>query len=118
MWQLVLLANLEYGKPSAAQMVHGTQCQCPTYLLSEGAVLNIKQDLKNHLKVSLVLIDSVTQKRYEGEIDRILSKVDNKHKTRWDIIGKGIYPVAFKDENNISYTGVKFWPINNSVQNV
>ena len=112
MWRLLLLANLTIEKPSAGDMVHGDLCLCPTYLLSKDTVSTIKQELSNKRSVSLVLLDRITKKRYEGQILRILAAVDNKGKQRWNIRGAGIHEVPFKDEKNISYTGVSFSGVN------
>jgi hypothetical protein len=108
MWQLVLLANLVVDKPSADEMVRDDLCICPRYILSKEAVRLIQQNKKADLKVSLALLDRVLQKRYEGQIERIISKIDNEEKQRWDVRGKDMRPVQFKDEESMSYTGVSF----------
>lgn len=112
MWRLLLLANLTIDKPSAGEMVHGNLCLCPTYLLPKETVRIIKQELDNNRSVSLVLLDRITEKRYEGQILRILSAVDKKGKQRWNIRGKDIHEVPFKNDKSISYTGVSFRPVN------
>lgn len=108
MWQLALLANLMVDKPSADEMVRDDRCLCPGYFLSKEAVRLIQQNKKANSKVSLALLDRVLQKRYEGQIERIISKLDNEEKQRWDVKGKDVRPVQFKDEENMSYTGVSF----------
>jgi hypothetical protein len=102
MWHLVV------DKPSADEMVVGDRCLCPGYILPKEAVRTIQRNKKANLGVSLVLLDRVLQKRYEGQIERIISKVDNEEKQRWDVKGKDIHPVQFKNEENMSYTGVSF----------
>ena len=111
MWQLTLLANSGDDKPSANEIVYKRGGLCPKYLLPTGDAGLINQNLASNLKVSLVLLDKYSQERYEGEIDRILSAIDEQHKQRWNIIGKGIHQVQFKDEKDLSYTGVGFRPV-------
>jgi hypothetical protein len=113
MWELCLLANSgDIGKQSAKEMVNDGKCKCPGYILSNENHLIIQQELNNKLKVSLVLLDRTSKKRYEGQVDTVKGTGrEANHQTRWNIRGKEIQPVLFKDEDGLTDYGVRFKPV-------
>jgi hypothetical protein len=108
MWELCLLANNNIGQQSAKDMVNHN-CTCPGYILSKENVDTIQLELKNKLKVSLILLDRISQERYEGQVDTVKGTGrEANNQTRWNIKGKVMQPVLFRDEDNINYAGVRF----------
>ena len=113
MWELCILANAgSTGKQSATQMVKGDKCKCPGYILSNENHLTIQQELNSKLKVSLVLLDRTNKDRYEGQVETVKGTGrEANHQTRWDVRGKEIHVVSFKDEDGLNDSGVRFKPI-------
>jgi len=116
MWELCLLANDDdVTKQSAREMLNVDTCKCPGYILSKANVLTIQGELTNKSKVSLVLLDRTNQERYEGQVQSVKGTGREViRQTRWDIKGKGIHKVPYKDEDHINYAGVRFRPVKNN----
>jgi len=105
----MLASDNSINKQAAREMVNGDTCKCPGYILSQENVLTIQRELKNKLKVSLVLLDRTGKERYEGQVDTVKGTGrEANNQTRWDIRGKGIHGVPFIDEDHINYAGVRF----------
>lgn len=61
------------------------------------------------MKVSLVLLDRTSKKRYEGQVDTVKGTGrEVNHQTRWNVRGREIKEVPFKDEDGLTDSGVRF----------
>jgi hypothetical protein len=87
-------------------MVTDDTCRCPGHSLSDSRSSEINKALKNGTTVVLILLDKTNEERYEGHVAHRLTKVGD----RWNIRGKGIHRVPFKNEE-FDKKGIIFRPV-------